>query len=312
VGRVLAETAHRLGEVVSYTPDEINYLVRSHVSFIIGGSIIVDPSRADLLRMAPGDTVLLAPCASKPDQFGERHCTFPSSLRYDGTPLCAAGALRAIELDFPCSGEARKSRPVFADASNKPFSYRVLNEWLHKLLVALVGNGVASTLSWHSFRIELACRLRAANCPDSTIQLICRWACPESVQTYAQIGIGQNIDWLAKAAKVQHDAVRTNNLPQLDSSEFFSEFEADHPRPQRTTADDGDDSGLADGLPATRDRVSVRWGDLWFDGVITSTNRGYSSTGQSAVVHHILYDAAHGFRPSKRVHALQDEDWRRI
>ena len=312
VGRVLAETAHRLGEVVSYTPDEINYLVRSHVSFIIGGSIIVDPSRADLLRMAPGDTVLLAPCASKPDQFGERHCTFPSSLRYDGTPLCAAGALRAIELDFPCSGEARKSRPVFADASNQPFSYRVLNEWLHKLLVALVGNGVASTLSWHSFRIELACRLRAANCPDSTIQLICRWACPESVQTYAQIGIGQNIDWLAKAAKVQHDAVRTNNLPQLDSSEFFSEFEADHPRPQRTTADDGNDSGLADGLPATRDRVSVRWGDLWFDGVITSTNRGYSSTGQSAVVHHILYDAAHGFRPSKRVHALQDEDWRRI
>lgn len=313
LGRVLSETAHRLGEIVSYTPDEINYLVRSHVSFIIGGVTCVDPSREQLMSMRTGDVVLLAPCASKPDQFGEHHCTFPSSLLYDGSPTCAAGALRGIELDFPCHGASRASMPVFADEEGRPYSYQTLNQWLNKLLTAVAGSAVASTMSWHSFRIELACRLRAADCPDSTIQLICRWACPESVQTYAQIGISQNISWLAKAARVQHDAVRTNNLPQLDHSELFAELEQDRARPARTLDSDGraedDQSG---GLPPIRTRVSVLWGDQWFDGLVTATQRGYSATGQSAVTHHILYDAAHGYRPSRRWHSLADEDWRRI
>ena len=306
-GRVLSETAHRLGEIVSYTPDEINYLVRSHVTFIIGGVVKVDPTRAELLGMKPGDTVLLAACASKPDQFGEQNCTFPSALRYDGSALCAAGALREIELDFPCRGAAREATPVFADENAKPYTYYVLNDWLQRLLTALVGSGVAGTISWHSFRIELACRLRAADCPDSTIQLICRWACPESVQTYAQIGIQQNVEWLRKAALVEHDAVRTNNLPQLDNSKYFADFDVtDRARPQHEAADDEDSH-----LPRARDRVSLRWGDIWFKGVVTACKMGLDSCGNRATVHHVLYDAALGFRPSRHWHALGDEDWRR-
>jgi len=311
LGRVLTETAHRLGEVVSYTPDEINYLTREHVTFIIGGVIKIDPTVADLRSMRPGDTALLAPCASKPDQFGEHHCTFPSSLCYDGSATCAAAALRDIELAEPCHGAARATRPLFANEQGGAYNYRTLNEWLHKLLCALLGSAAASTLSWHSFRIELACRLRAANCPDSTIQLICRWACPESVQTYAQLGISQNVSWLQKAAAVQHDAVRTNNLPQLDNSQYFADFESSRERPQRTL--DDDDDAPADGsLPSTRTRISVRWGDLWFDGVVSACKRGLDSMGRAATVHHVLYDANHGFRPSRRWHSLADEDWRRI
>ena len=245
------------------------------------------------------------------DQFGEHHCTFPSSLRYDGSDTCAAGAIRQIELADPCHGDARSTRPLFADASGEAYNYRTLNEWLHKLLGAIIGSAAASTLSWHSFRIELACRLRAANCPDSTIQLICRWACPESVQTYAQIGISQNVDWLQKAAAVQHDAVRTNNLPQLDNSQYFADLDTQQPRPQTTLADDEEDPACG-GLPAVRSRISIRWGDIWFAGVVTSCKRGLDSAGRAATVHHILYDAAHGYRPSRRWHALADEDWHRI
>ena len=166
LGRVLSETAHRLGEIVSYTPDEINYLTREHVTFLIRGVTYTDPPANVLRSMQPGDMVFLAPCASKPDQFGERHCTFPSALRYDGTARCAAGALRDIELDFPCHAESRKTRPLFADEHGKPYSYSALNAWLHALLVALLGASVASALSWHSFRIELACRLRAVTRGD--------------------------------------------------------------------------------------------------------------------------------------------------
>ena len=310
LGRVLAETAHRLGEIVSYTPDEINFLTREHVTYLINGTVYTDPMPDVLRSMRAGDMVFLAPCASKPDQFGERHCTFPSALRFDGSGTCAAAALRDIELDFPCHGAARQTTPLFADENGKPYAYAALNTWLNKLLTALLGASAASTLSWHSFRIELACRLRAVDCPDSVIQLICRWSCPESVQTYAQIGTQQNVDWLRKAHQVQHDAVRTNNLPQLDNSDYFAEFEHQRNPPQRQGTAVSPDSSTR--LPAVRTRISVRWGDLWFDGLVTACKKGLDANGRDATVSHILYDAAHGFRPSRRWHSLLDEDWHRI
>ena len=109
-----------------------------------------------------------------------------------------------------------------------------------------------------------------------------RWLCwppheqqrkrrPESVQTYAQLGIQQNAEWLRKAHQVQHDAVRTNNLPQLDNSDYFAEFERVRHSPQRTLATDAavnaaatNDANAPTRLPAVRTRISVRWGDLWF------------------------------------------------
>ena len=62
----------------------------------------------------------------------------------------------------------------------------------------------------------------------------------------------------------------------------------------------------------TRISDSVRWGDLWFDGLVMACEKGLDANGRDATVSHVLYDAAHGYRPSRRWHALQDEDWRRI
>ena len=139
------------------------------------------------------------------------------------------------------------------------------------------------------------------------------------MQTYAQIGIQQNAEWLRKAHQVQHDAVRTNNLPQLDNSDYFAEFERVRHSPQRTLASDAaagvaaaNDSNAPARLPAVRTRISVRWGDLWFDGVVTACKKGLDANGREATVSHILYDAAHGYRPSRRWHSLLEEDWRRI
>ncbi|MGA1354914.1 MAG: hypothetical protein ACO32I_09100, partial [Candidatus Limnocylindrus sp.] len=183
LGRVLSATAHRLGEIVAYS-DEISYLTRENVTYRIGEVIVVDPTRDQLISMRAGDLVYLAPCSSKPDQFGEEHCTFPTVLLYDGTPRSAAGAIRDIELEVPCRGAARRSQALFSDEQGAPYSYYALNSWLHSLLTALIGAEAASVFSWHSFRIELACLLRSAGCPDSMIQLLCRWKCPASVQKY--------------------------------------------------------------------------------------------------------------------------------
>ena len=123
--------------------------------------------------MRKGDCVLLTPCSSKCDQFGERWCPFPSVLPFDGTDHCAAAAVRDIELESHCWDPAlRESTPLFADEDGKPFTYSTLHRELRLVLTALFGESIASTLSWHAIRIGLACALASANCPDAYIQLI--------------------------------------------------------------------------------------------------------------------------------------------
>eukprot|EP00962_Isochrysis_galbana_P026444 scaffold8214_cov121-Isochrysis_galbana.AAC.20 len=78
LGRLLWRSGHRLGEIVSGPSEEVNYLTRSCVTYSIAGVLIADPSVAQLSLLRPGDFILLAPCASKPDQFGEEHCPFLS------------------------------------------------------------------------------------------------------------------------------------------------------------------------------------------------------------------------------------------
>ena len=101
----------------------------------------------------------------------------------------------------------------------KPFTYAVLHAELRKLLTALYGDRFASAFSWHSVRIGLACSLHAANCPDAIIQLICRWASPESLKVYRQMGVDSNVYWTERAQTVEFDAARVNNIPVLDNAE---------------------------------------------------------------------------------------------
>ncbi|KAL3907514.1 MAG: hypothetical protein SGPRY_010142, partial [Prymnesium sp.] len=92
-------------------------------------------------------------------------------------------AIRDIELERAYRGSERRSNaPLFADENGQPYSYYILNDWLRKVLTAVIGAQESSAFSWHSFGIELACLLRAAGCPDNTMQLICRWKCPDSVR----------------------------------------------------------------------------------------------------------------------------------
>ena len=217
LGRVLWRTGHRLGEIVAHPSGEINFLTRSCVSIRkSNGTTISVPSVVDWRELASGDVVHLAPCASKADQFGERHCPFPSVLPHDGTDNSAAAAIRDIEIERPCPPHLRERTALFSDEDGQPFSYSVLHAEIRHVLTAVLGARAASAYSWHSFRIGLACALHAADCPDPVIQLICRWSCPESLQVYRQMGIDKNVFWTEKAQHVVFDAARVNNIPALD------------------------------------------------------------------------------------------------
>ena len=144
---------------------------------------------------------------------------FPSILPYNGDGSSAAASIRDIELSWPCQRDQRRTTPLFADEHGNAFTYRVLHTELRTLLTALYGAMVASTFSWHSIRIGLACSLHAAGCPDEVIQLICRWECPASLHVYRQLGVEQNIYWTDKANAATFDALRVNNLPALEQAD---------------------------------------------------------------------------------------------
>jgi hypothetical protein len=218
LGRVLWRSGHRVGEITgSGRLDDINFLTRASVTFVLSKVIVVDPTPAQLALRKPGDVVNLGPCTSKPDQFGMAHCPFPSVLPFDGSPTCAAAYIFNLELQEPCRGKDREITPLFCDENGRAYTYDILNRELFLLLKALFGVKVATSLSWHSIRIGLACALMAANCPDHIIQLICRWESPESLKAYRRLGITQHVGWTNSAASASIDATQVANLPILEN-----------------------------------------------------------------------------------------------
>ena len=223
LGRLLWRTGHRLGEITgSGELDNLNFLTRASVTYVLGGVVVIDPTPAQLALRKRGDVVQLAPCESKPDQFGNEHCPFPSILPYDGPSTCAAAAIFELEESEPCRGAARAVTPLFADAAGKTYTYAVLSSALRKLLTALFGAQVASVYTWHAIRIGLACALFEVDCPDPIIQLVCRWASPDSLKAYRRLGISQNLQWLDRAQHARIDAAQVPNLPALDNSDLVT------------------------------------------------------------------------------------------
>jgi len=212
-------TGHRLAEFVSHPSGEIVYITRGNVQYIIGGVTVDDPTVAQLNSLQPGDVILVHPPRSKTDQFGEIHCPFPSSLPFSHDKGNAGYIIKQIELARPCRGTARALTPLFADETGAPFTHAVMDRVLHRLLVSLYGEKVASCYSWHSMRIGLATALKAAQVPDDVIQMICRWANPESLRAYARHGQSLHINCVDRAEKAIIDAIQAASVPKICNSE---------------------------------------------------------------------------------------------
>ena len=189
------------------------YLVRGSLTLTLGTLTLLDPSPEQWAAMRPGDVIGVVPPRSKTDQWGEVHCPYPCSLVYDDTPLNAAKRLRDAELRSPCRGDERQWRPLFATAQGKPLNHSSMDRLLFAVLSCTIGALRAKLYSWHSFRVGLACALRAAGCPPATTQLICRWVCEESLKVYYLKGTSEHVQWIEKADKVTVDAVRAQNHP---------------------------------------------------------------------------------------------------
>jgi hypothetical protein len=76
----------------------------------------------------------------------------------------------------------------------------------------------AQKYSWHSFRIFVACSLRAMKCPDWQIQRMLRWSTPEMVNVYGRQDQDEQLrklDEMLITAPV-FDVREAANLPTTD------------------------------------------------------------------------------------------------
>jgi hypothetical protein len=140
--------------------------------------------------------------------------------------MCAATHLRDAELRACCHGADRHTTHIFTDERGDLLTHSTLDGILAEMLTFCYDKAIASTHSWHSVRIGLACALHAAGAPDEVIQLLCRWVSIESLRLYRRVGVSRNILWCDAAELATVDTRQLGNLPILDGSDSFAALQA--------------------------------------------------------------------------------------
>ena len=193
------------------------HMSRASLFFVIKGSIHRAPSTDILQLMEKGDYVGIIVCPCKNDQFGFFFMPYPLVFPfYPEDPQSTGCILRdyAIHCFIPAS-ELRSS-PMFTygaglEALRRDFLLMVLAALLQTFLI----QSLWALYSWHSFRIGLACALRAANAPDWVILALLRWRSASSIPGYGRINYEASASWLNEANRQHVDSRQTANLPGL-------------------------------------------------------------------------------------------------
>ena len=194
------------------------------------------PSKEQLAAaLASGQDVwvLLYPVPSKCDPDGSKFCTKPVPFKHNAAnPSEIVLLLAELEnelWDAHLSDMQRAERPLFADMQGRPLLRSAMDSALHAALSLVVPPAVAKHISWHSWRIRLATKLRAANKDDQTIQACVRWVTDKAVKIYGRFE--HNFYWtLLQEAKAQDTlSFQISALPEIDESKrVLAMLQLDH------------------------------------------------------------------------------------
>jgi hypothetical protein len=134
---------------------------------------------------------LIFPVPSKCDPDGAAFCNKAIPFPVHPADPESPGML-LLRLEESVLPTDRRATPLFADEHGAPFVGADMDRALRDALLRY-NPTVAATRSWHSYRIRLASKLRAASSPsgtplygDAVIQALLRWKTPASIQTYAR------------------------------------------------------------------------------------------------------------------------------
>jgi len=104
--------------------------------------------------------------------------------------------------------------PLFTQtARGEPQGYHFLAMALSALLPAVVPAEQMPNYTWHSFRIGLACALRAAQAPGWVLLALLRWRSPSSIPGYGRFSFETAASWLDQASSQEASSRQATNLP---------------------------------------------------------------------------------------------------
>jgi len=191
---------------------------RASLFFVIKGNVIRTPSRAELMSMVEGDKVgVLAACA-KNDRWAFNSMPFPVIMGIHPTePDDPVTNLRDLVLHCPNPANQLRRTPLFTmSPSGAPLDYNFLTQVLKALLAAVLPPDLAAQYTWHSFRVGLACALRAAQAPDWVLLALLRWRSPSSIPGYGRVSFEAASSWLDQASVQESTSIQSTHLPNVD------------------------------------------------------------------------------------------------
>ena len=215
---LLLDSGMRLAELTSNRWD-VTRCSRASLSFKIGGVLYRAPSRVKLLGMREGDYAIVTPPPSKKDQHGAVWGCKPIWLDYRDEVGCSARALKELELAFPIKELDRPNTPLFVDSEGRCIRSDRARSLFKKSLETFKSKESVKKFSTHSFRITLACKLKAARCPDTTILAICRWQSMKSLVVYCRLTPGEYTSILKKARRADAKSIQVTSLPDIGADE---------------------------------------------------------------------------------------------
>ena len=183
------------------------------------------PTVEQLRSLNSGDMLLLTPPTSKPDPTGAVWASKTMSFEFHpNAPINVARAMRDMEISYPIVSLAnRKRTPLFTvDRKMSPLRHHHLEKLLPLVLENIgVDESRRSKLSWHSFRIWLACALKANNHSKDEIMALCRWASPQSVDLYARMNEGDYAYCVARAMEQTVDSTMAQTINMVDEDAWW-------------------------------------------------------------------------------------------
>ena len=201
------------------------YMVR----WWIGGRWVERPTEETKRRgYTRDDRVHVIPPPSKADQDGTKWSASQVIVRYHPTaPLNLFRELAEYEVQRAVDGEERKLAPLLLDEHGRHWTKQRLASFFDALLTMVFGAEKARKHSVHSFRIYLACALRAAGASRELIMEMLRWSSDDALKLYARINSVDDADWRDRAAVAAVDSVRSGTLTAMRPAMGSAEERAD-------------------------------------------------------------------------------------
>ena len=219
------------------------YFSRASLRWYVGDALVA-PTPENIARAT---RLCIVPTASKSDPFNIHWgaCWMWFDVR-EGEHMSVALAMRELELAYPCAPTKRGDYPLLFDVdawqgsaatSPPPVQRAWLTSRFDKLMAQAIGAGAKAERSWHSWRVTLACSLRAAiddEHPDGRsielVKVFGRWRSDSAVDLYRRItrdAYASHVSASLRADATRLDAKgQSEAMHHVDPMDFLSEVDA--------------------------------------------------------------------------------------